>query len=56
MANGDLPHFAQVWYLDGELVLGSLLKVIFVIVESSFTLNNKTMCESYQISPDSNPR
>lgn len=34
MADGDLPHFAQIRSLDGELVLRTLFKVIFVIVEA----------------------
>lgn len=43
MADGDLPHFAQVRCLDGELVLSALLKVIFVIVQSPFTLISERM-------------
>lgn len=45
VADGDLPHFAQVWGLDGELVLAALFKVVVVIIEEPFTLNHETMCE-----------
>lgn len=55
MANGDLPHFTQIWCLNGEFVLCAFFKVIFVTGKSPFTLNNKTICKFYQINPDLNP-
>lgn len=49
MADGDLSHFTQVGSLDGELVFGVLLKVVFVIVKSPFTLNDKNVCKVYEV-------
>lgn len=55
MANSDLPHFTQVWRLNSELVLHALFKVVFVVIESPFTLNNKTFGQFFQINFDFNP-
>lgn len=49
MADGDLPHFAQVRRLNGELVFCALFKVVFVIIKSPFTLENNTIFQFFQI-------